>query len=207
MDSPISLSVDTGFSFFLALGVIYAVQGVKWLCEILPTTKTNNIPGWAWVGSALVISVGVCWGLKVDALESILKAADVTIGTPYSYWATGLAIGISSNVMFAITKPLRKKLRTEEGKILTLPAGEALPEVLITPEAINVSPPLVEETATKPVESAANDSQSGSQASQSGNVAPPNWPTAKVVRQLYPKTKGNYYVIPLEGDTIYEVEK
>lgn len=44
-ESPITLSVSMGVTFFLAVGVTYAIQGIKWLCEMLPTTKTNNLPG------------------------------------------------------------------------------------------------------------------------------------------------------------------
>lgn len=120
MESPISLSVETGFSFFLALGVVYMVQGIKYILQWLPTTRTNNLPSWLWVVIALVVGCITCYFLKVDALEKILQGAGVPIGPPWSYLATGFAIGVSSNVMFAVTKPLRKKIRTDEGKIVTL---------------------------------------------------------------------------------------
>lgn len=125
-ESPITLGASMGLSFFLAIGIVYAVQGVKWLCEILPTTKTNFLPPWVWVGTALVIAGATCYLLKVDALAAI--GVDVGIYPPLSYLATGLAIGISSNVVYAVSKPIRKKLKTDEGKILRLPVGEEPPE-------------------------------------------------------------------------------
>lgn len=144
--AQLTLSASMGLGFFLAVGIVYAVQGVKWLMEILPTTKTNNLPSWVWVASALIISALVCWFMKVDALASF--GVDVGIYPPWSYLATALAIAVSSNVIAAVTKPLRKKLRTPEGKVVCLPPGEDVPELVQVP--VDVSPQIPEETTGKP---------------------------------------------------------
>ena len=119
--AQLTLSASMGLSFFLAVGVVYAVQGVKWVMEILPTTKTNNLPSWLWVASALIISAIVCYFMKVDALAAL--GIDVGIYPPWSYFATAFFIAVSSNVIAAVTKPLRKKLR-QDGKIICLPPGQ-----------------------------------------------------------------------------------
>jgi hypothetical protein len=144
VESPITLGADIGLAFYLAIGVTYAVQGVKWLLEILPTTRTNDLPSWVWVPLSMAVSVGICWAMKVDALTGMIK---LDLAPPLSYIATGLGIAFSSNVLYVVSRPLRKKVR-HDGKVVCLPAGEDVvpeapveqpaqqPEVIITPDVI-----------------------------------------------------------------------
>lgn len=199
MDSPVTLSASMGISFFLAIGVTYAVQGVKWICEILPTTKTNNLPSWLWVAISMLISCAVCWTLKVDAIATLFESADIGLSSPWTYLASGLAIGVSSNVVYEATKPLRKKVK-KGGKVVCLPPGADLPDEEIS-------------------QIGDNDSQSGNTATQSGNgeqnqqqlpttvvtpvppeplisepVIQPSWPTAILLQDVTPTNGKHYYV-------------
>ena len=125
--APLTLSAEMGVAFYLAIGVIFLVNGVRWLCEILPTTKTNNLPGWIWVLVAMTLAVIVCFFLHVDQIARMFALTDIVIPAPWSYVATGIAIGMSSNILYLATEPIRKKYRKGD-KIVTLGKGEPLPE-------------------------------------------------------------------------------
>ena len=107
-ETPISLSAEVGWSFFIAVGIVYAVQGVKAILGY--RNWATRIPGWVWVAIALVISIGVCWGFKADQVGRLFAEAQIDLAPPWSYIATGLAIGFSSNVVFAVKKPIKKRL-------------------------------------------------------------------------------------------------
>ena len=193
-----------GISFFLALGVTYAVQGVKWLCEILPTTKTNNLPSWLWVGISLIISGAICWVLKVDAIATLFESADIGLSAPWTYLATGLAIGISSNVLYVATKPIRKKVK-QGGKVVCLPPGADLPVEEISQNGDtqigNIAtqignsdqnyqqPTTTEATSSPPVEV-----QVAPEPLIVEPVIQPSWPTAILLQDVTPTNGKHYYV-------------
>ena len=203
-----------GLSFFLAVGIVYAVQGVKWLMEILPTTKTNNLPSWLWVASALIISALVCYFMKVDALASL--GIDVGIYPPWSYLATAFAIAVSSNVIAAVTKPLRKKLR-KDGKIICLPPGQEPTTTVTETNAEGTVTTTTSESAEAPVSPIPADptlipvehivAPTVPENASTGIVeAPvPHWPGARLMKYI-PLTGATYYVLLDDGQAL-EIDK
>jgi len=180
-ESPITLSVSMGVTFFLAVGVTYAIQGIKWLCEMLPTTKTNHLPGWLWVVLSMGVAAGICVVGKVDALTEMFSDA-FSLAPPWSYLVTGFGIGVSSNVVYVATKPLRKKYKTPAGEIVTLPHGEEPPAVPLPQPEPQPQP----EPVPEPVVSPAPVAQQR-----------PGWPTAHLLQDVTP-TNGKTYWIALD---------
>ena len=150
METPITLDVGIGVSFYLAILIVCAVNGLKWLAEKAPWLWTNNIPTWAWILAAWVFAAIPCWLLKVDVLSRLIGDATLRIAPPWSFLLSALAISLSSNVLYAIAKPLAKKIKTPEGKVICLPPGEPLPapvEVSVTekppePAPLAAEPPI-----------------------------------------------------------------
>jgi hypothetical protein len=127
VESPITLGADLGLSFYIAVAIVVGVNGVKWIFVKLPWLWTNRIPDWAWMAWAWFFAIGACLLLKVDVLSKLFGSADFSLNPPWAYVASGFAIGISSNVLYTVIKPITKKLKVD-GKIVCLPPGTPLPD-------------------------------------------------------------------------------
>jgi hypothetical protein len=136
VEAPLTLSAETGIAFFMAFVVIYAVGAVKLIFEKVPWfgTWTNNIPGWVWIVTAMVIGMGICWVLKLDQIGKLFQAGDVSLPYPLPYLATGAAIAFSSNVMYMVAKPLKKK-KVVAGKVVCVDdvAVDGQPQFVVVP--------------------------------------------------------------------------
>jgi hypothetical protein len=135
----ISQTAETFVSFAIAMGVYILLLGIKAFFQWLPWPNggvwTNRIPGWAWAVTACVVSVGVCIAFRVDQIGALLGQV-IPMPWPVLSWAaTGLAIGLSSNVLYKVLTPIGKKLKdARTGKVVCLPPGVALPAP--TPAAV-----------------------------------------------------------------------
>jgi len=215
-----------GVAFYMAIGVIFLINGVRWVCEVIPTTKTNNLPGFVWVLTAMAVSVVLCYFLKLDQIAKMFALTDIIIPAPWSYVATGVAIGMSSNILYLATQPIRQKYRNKQGKIVTLAKDEIMPlgateendySLCGTDTGANGStafrPSGVEPDAgSLPAASTAGAEDTtpsdSSVASGLNHSAPAHWPKAKLVKQLTPLTQHNYYIIPLDDPTnVMEVDR
>lgn len=121
MDTPITLAPELGLSFYIAIVVVLLVNGVKAIFTWMPTTLTNKIPDWFWVLWAMAFSIAATVVLKVDAMDKLFSAADIELPVTLRYIATGVAVGVSSNVLYKVATPIAKKLKNAQGDVVKVP--------------------------------------------------------------------------------------
>ena len=129
MPLTISAGGETFVSFCIAIGVYVSLLGIKAFLSWVPWLWTNKIPGMVWAISACAISVGICFVFNVDQIGSLFQTANIPIPWHWvSVSMTGLAIGISSNVLYKVVTPIGQKLKdARTGKVVRLAPGVTMP--------------------------------------------------------------------------------
>ena len=123
-ETPVTLEPGLGFAFYLTSGIVIMVNMLKagFYRWGRPKRLRTTVPPWSWIIVGAVISVGMCVILKVNFVESVLGADQPFTGF-MGYVASGIALAISSNVVYKVAVKNPTQVKTE--KAVTAAVEEA----------------------------------------------------------------------------------